>query len=528
MAGAYGISRGLSEGYKAFRQRQGEIEAEADRAANRHRAGVMAEREDEAYEYDMSRRPARERAEELGIKRSETAAKMEEANYNEFVKNTALRAEQNRLQLQTVKQQLKASGLQIDDAEISLRAKQGAEKYNNWTQEWLQGGDMQSLVDKFNSDEDDTNNIRTVTGDEQRGWKVIMDNGRTMEFADRDQVAIHLQSMADPNFHQTYLLQKESDKAALAKALQSAGQKTADTMSKEKTTWENMTRNQVKDYFTESIKESIVSLGSEGARDIAGDVRAVVDKIGASSQYSMVNSDVTRIANSLAKRMLVKEPAERKRMAEEYLDQLRESGAAIPEKDDENYDAILNRQMAEDYDRAYEAYERAVYSKFFQINADGSVAARDYSRIVDAANRADPQRQEKGDTITTDGLERPGSEKTPVTDTPPPDGDSGIPPRPEKDVMPVDRETTGATISLTGESLVKKKKQEYGWPTGAAARRRPTRAIKERITRDFDLAFGEMTKDQQGAWFREFGKHIDERRQELALATMKGEKLASK
>lgn len=401
----YGLFRGLNEAYGAYREREREIEDKNRRMFADEQARKEAARREEEYEYGISRRKSKEEAEDLALRTGRLQYKQAETTYNEFVANTADRAKKNKLDLQKAENEARRSGLMYDKAEIELKAAKSAEKYNQWTNDWLQGGTMEDVVKKFNSDDDDTNNIKTVTGNEEKGWHVVMENGREMHFKDRDAVAIHLQSMADKNFHQTYLLQVEAQKAALQKAIDTGAKKTADQTSKDKKQWEDMTRMQVKDYFTESIKESIVSLGSEGARDIAGDVRAVVDSIGASSGYGMVNSDVTRVANQMAKRMLVKEPAERRRMAEERLEAARKAGADIPEEGDQNYEEVLNRQMAKDYDRAYDQYKRAVYTKFASINADGTgVVWKDYSSPADASgiDRL-PQTEERSRA----GLERP-------------------------------------------------------------------------------------------------------------------------
>jgi len=437
---SYGLFRGLNEAYGSYREREREIEDKNRRMQQDEYQRKEQDRRDEEYKYGVSRRGAKEQAEGLALKTGELQYKQAETTYTEFVANTANRARKNKLDLDKAELEARRAGLMFDKTDIELRAAKGAEKYNQWTNEWLQGGTMEDIVKKFNSDDDDTNNIKSVTGNEEKGWDVTMENGRTLRFDDRDAVSIHLQSMGDPNFHQTYLLQMEAQKAALAKALDKAGKKSVDTLSKEKKQWEDMTRNQVKDYFTESIKESIVSLGSEGARDIAGDVRAVVDSIGASSEYGMVNSDVTRVANQMAKRMLVKEPAERRRMAEEKLEADRKAGAAIPEPDDEGYELILNRQMAKDYDQAYDQYKRAVYTKFASLNESGDgIVWKDYSQVADANMPGIDT--EQGEQRSTAGLERPG-ETTPTLAAADSEGDMTDPDRGPV-VFPPGEVTTG-------------------------------------------------------------------------------------
>lgn len=538
---SYSIARGLAEGYDAYRGRERDIEEknrriEGDelRAAAEGRAVAQEERAAEAADYGISRRGFNEETQQTQHEAAKLGLEQNTATFNEWKANTVSRNQKNKLELDTLRQQLKASGLTLDEAEIDLKAKQGAEKYNQWTNQWLQGEDIDTLVKKFNTDDDGSNDIHAATGDEASGWEVTFKNpdgspGRKMKFADRDQVAIHLQSMADPNFHQTYLLQMEAQKASTAAAVAKAATKTADTVSKEKTTWENMTRQQVKDYFTESIKESIVSLGSEGSRDMAGDVRAVVDSIGAGSQYGLINSDVTRIANQMAKTMLVKEPAERKAKASAFLEKQRDEGVTIPDEDSDEYANLLDRQMAADYDESYDIYKRAVYSKLFYANGDGSLGMVDPTKIADYARAADPGRDAAGDTITTAGLERT-PEAAEAQPAPVEVADAGLPPRTNRaeQVPPPDVAAQESTFVLTPESMVKSKRAEYGLKQGGA--RTPpkaSKAQKKRIGNDFDANFAGMSKQNQGAWFREFGRHLSNSQQARAKEAMTGTKLAA-
>ena len=125
----------------------------------------------------MSRRPFNEKTAdlqqqnaEMGLKRSTLGLQQETDTYKEWQANTLQRAEQNKLALDTAKQQLKAAGLTLNEAEIDLKAKKGAEKYNQWTNEWLQGESIETLTKKFNTDQDYSNNIHSTTGDEASGW----------------------------------------------------------------------------------------------------------------------------------------------------------------------------------------------------------------------------------------------------------------------------------------------------------------------------------------------------------------------
>ena len=549
-----GLYQGLNEAYGAYRGRQREIEDKKRREFRDEEAKKSSARQQEQYEYGITRRGAKEEAEQLALDTGKTQLDQTKGTYKEWVANTANRATKNKLDLDTAKQNFKTSGLVFDDAKISLTAKKGAEKYNKWTRDWLLGGSMEELVEKFNTDEDDTNNIKTVTGDAEKGWDVEFENGRKMPFADRDQVAIHIQSMADPNFHQTYLLQMEAQKASIAAAVAKLSKKDVDTLSKEKTTWENMTRNQVKDYFTESIKESIVSFGSEGSRDIAGDVRAVVDSVGSAGQYGLINSDVTRVANQLAKTMLVKEPADRKQKAEEYLEAQRETGAAIPEEGDDGYEVIIQRQMAEDYDRAYDQYKRVVYTKFFQMDQEGNVGMKDYSVIADAARQ--DGKGETGDTIPATGLERPGEDPTYSDEgeiAPIPEdtitksdgaasisaseGAIGLPPRSDPKIMagpdaaalessmkPALEQGLKATERNKAERIRKAEQKKWGSDRaksiGVKLMGNWKREDKAKIKKDFTNNFASLTLAEQEKWMAAFTRGLDKTTRKTALALM--------
>jgi hypothetical protein len=570
----YGIMRGLNEAYGSFRAREREYEDKSRRALVDERLLAEGERQEEEYQYGITQRGRQERAADVAIEGAELGLKQSKGTYNEWVANTANRATLNKQALEKAKLDLKASGLNLDDAEITLKAKKGAAKYNEWTRDWLQGGTMEDVIQKFNNDDDDTNNIKTVTGSEEKGWDVVMENGREIRFDDRDQVAIHLQSMADPNFHQTYLLQMESQKASLAAAIQKAGKKSVDQTSKDKNTWENMSVKQVDRYFTESIKESIVSLGSEGQRKLAGDVRAVVDSIGAASGYTMVNSDVVRVANSMAETMLVKDPGDRKRMAEEFLQSKRDAGESIPEEGDDGYEIIIERQMAEDYDRAYDQYKRAVYTKFFKQDKDGNLSARDYQQVADAARAADPDRDKAGDTITTAGLDRPGTpdklaEEGGSTSAPVMIEDTGIStsqaaasedvnivaptgldlsqrgsPQMGGDAFPNATKAEasyklGLENSLTAmrESNNKSKKEkaarQYGIDRGRLigvnSRADWKAADKAKIKDDYTRNFATMDNIEQKAWLKTFARGLDSATKKIArgIAEGRGRKLAS-
>jgi hypothetical protein len=549
---SYGLFRGLNEAYDSYRGRQRGIEDMNRRKMVDEMAQQRSDREQEEYQYGITRRGVREKAEELALGTGEMQLKQAQGTYSEWVANTASRATLNKLNLDKALQDFETSGLVYDQNKMTLDAKKGAEKYNKWTREWLQGGTMEDIVKKFNTDEDDTNNIQSVTGSEEKGWDVTFENGRTQRFEDRDQVAIHLQSMADPNFHQTYLLQVEAGKAALAKAIALQNKKSVDQTSKDKKTWEAVTLKQTDRYFAKTINEGIVDFGSEGSRRIAGDVRAVVDSVGAASAYGMINSDVTRVANSLAESMLVKSPAERKRMAEETLDAQREKGEAIPEEGDDGYDVILNRQMAEDYDRAYDQFKNIVYTKFFTQKEDGTLQMKSYQQVVDF-KRA-PESEPAGDTITAEGLERPGestltssepgaSTSAPVVGTESellaPSGESaaGLPTRGEQTSPD---EYTRAEIAavygtrgrLESEALSKKEKRVRDNATrvwgadrarqiGVQLKGRWKKADKEKIKQDFTKNFESLTLAEQKDWYTAFARGVDAATRKKANAIIK-------
>lgn len=508
---AYGLYQGLNEAYKSYRSRERDIEDERRRAfedelreeANQ-RARATESRAAETYQYGVSRRPIQEQAQELQLEQAQLSL-------DEWKQNAPLRAEQNQLALQQAQQELKLAGININNAEIANRAAKGAEKYRQWGREWMSGGTMEDLVKKFNSDDDDSNNVRNVRGNEKTGWEVEMENGERMFFADRDQVGIHIESHADPAFYQRYLLQMEAQKASLAEAVRKGSKKTADTVSKERQQWEQMTVKQVDRFFAKSISEGIIDFGTAGSRDMAGDVRATVDAIGMQTGYGVLNSDVTRVANQMAKTMLIKEPEEREMKAREFLETQREAGYDIPDEDSKEYQQMLDRRMAEDYDMLYDQYQRAVFDRFLQFGPEGEILMKNYGAFIG---------QQEPEGSGASAIPVP-TRDTPEPEAPvPPQGreNMGLQPRAEAaapvrqaEMAAIERIKEGMAASAEKRKTGKIKRQEQqefakqrAKEFGYRARGKQSVDDKRKIKADFDQNFATMSEREQEMWFNSF------------------------
>lgn len=540
----YGLWQGLNRGYDSFHQRNRDREDDARVAFEDEQARIRAERESEAHAYGLTRRANQERQDEQQVRANDQAYKagqigieQSQGTLDEWKKNTNLREETNLTNLNVLKQQLKNAGITYDSAKIELEAKQSAKKYHEWNNYWNSGGTVEGLIKRFNSDKDSDgnpikdNDILSVTGDEIKGWQVTFDNGQVIPFKNRGEVSSHIQSMGDQNFNQQLLLQREAQEAALAAAIAKSASTQSTLDSTARKNYEKQTDTNTQRYFTESIKEGLVSFGSEGSRDMAGDVRSVVDKIGLQGGHAnMINSDVSRVAVQLAKTWLVKEPSERKRRAEEYLDKRRKEGVDIPKKGDDGYQKRLDLQMEGDYMQDYEIYQKKVFNHFLQLGKDGEPIIRGYSHLVTEPEQTDDPNA--GNTITTEGLQRSSAESgasttnapgLPVKDTADVAASEDAYGIPDREEIPDDSIASQQVAALTGrnkeryEAREAKKldekqgndyKKEVALKLGFKPSRRLTANTKKKLRNYYKKSFKSLPLNEKKWWMRHFSKSL--------------------
>lgn len=517
-----GLFRGLNEAYQSFRDREADIRRERIEDEELQYQRDMREREQEDYEYGLSRRPIRERAEEAGVRMQEVGLEQAELNLDEWKKNTKYRADMNDMMFKKAKLDLDNAGIQYDLNKINQRAALGAEKYRGWKKQFMQGGTIKDLVDNFNSDDDDTNNIANVTGSAEEGWDVEFENGEVMTFADRMAVANHLELMADPQYHQTYMLNMLKARADLAAATAGTAEDNRQFMFKQQQEWDKNTYKSTDRLFGK-IKEGLVDFGEPGQAAVASAINAVVNEIGAANGYQLVHAAVVDDVARMAETQLDFDPASMRKAAEKLYDAMPETdfpGGEKPDKGDDGYESAIQNLMTRDALGQIRQFRQEIMPKYFMVNSQtGQLMTR--QNALSAGT--------DGNTITDLGLERPGTGDSGEMPAPEPAGpEPGMGTQPmQRDVMPVERETTGATITLTPSSMVAEKREEYGLEGKRGRRKKPTAAQKKRIAQDFDLTFGSLNPAQQKAWFKEFGKHLDSRRVALAKDKMGGTNVAS-
>jgi len=448
----YGLFEGLNEAYDQFRGRESEIERESDREAAREALVTEREREEERFTQEQTLFAQQQEAHKYGIKRRAFEEEVGDANLkgqksqnellNTQVKMTAdqyaewgtpeavaQRLETSALNLKALKESGELTKLNINDAKMTMKAKKGAEKYRKWKTEFMSNGDIDALVKNFNTDEDDANNIEDVSGNEDDGWKVTFENGQTATFADRNAVGIHLESMADPSFHQTYLLQNEAAKDALAKAIKKAAEKSPDTLSKDKKIWEDQTTKITDRLKGTIIKAGIVDFGEEGNKEIALLLGSIIDQVGAASQYSLLGKEVAVRANNIFNASTdLKPEAVRKRAIERY-----ESTPAdrFPDgkldEDDAGYEDHIKSLMYADITSQIAQFERDVKGHYFTQNPETGEAS------LKKQNYGVAEKQEGTIPVPVAG-ETPIAGETKVSDsvaptpkTPTPDSSVGTP-----------------------------------------------------------------------------------------------------
>lgn len=499
---SYGLYQGLNEAYDNFRQREREIEAKGDREAAREAEAVRAEREgilfeqgQEEYRYGVDQRPMQERATKTAVESAELDYKTSKQKYDEFMtpEAKAQRVKTAELELNALKNSETIAKLQIDDAQMRKRAAEGAEKYRKWKLKFMGDGDAEALKNAFNSDEDEANDIERIDGSEEEGWTVHFENLGTMKFADRNEVGIHLESMADPVFHQKYLLQNEAEKAALATAIAKHKDKSADTLSAEKKTWETQSQKITDRLYGKVVPEGFIDFGEEGNRKIAVMVGSIIDQVGGASKYNLHAKEVgLRVQTLLEASTDMKEEAVRRR-AEEKYDAIPAASfpkGVKPDKGDPGYEDFLKGLMYKDVSSQIAGLERRVMASYFKgdpNNPDGFSVRENPPAITESAEGAS--------TSAGDVLPKPD---LPAVDATQKTRDYA------SEWKPTEKEQRDM------DAMLKNRQQRYGIKTrkGTEKPKDVTAKQKKAITKDYQVSFYKMSPAMQKAWFDQFGPYL--------------------
>jgi hypothetical protein len=537
----YGLFQGLNEAYDQYRNRELEIEREEDRETERKALGRERERDEqlyeqqqEAYQYGLSKRPMQEELEELQLKGARRSEAQSQLEYNEFSSDEARaqRAATAKLNLEALKQDKTIRALQISDARMNEKAKKGAEKYRSWKEEFMTTGDIDKLVEEFNNDGDDSNNIAYggVTGNEKDGWNVTFENGQTQFFEDRNAVGIHLESMADPSFHQTYLLQMESQKASLAAAIEKAAKKTPDTLFKEKKEWEAQSTKITDRLKGTIIKSGIVDFGEDGNKEIAALLGSVMDQVGAASGYKLIAKEVGVRANNILNASTDLKPENvRKRAIEKYEslpeDRHIEINGQKFDDDDPRYEEAINRIMYADITSQIKQFERDVKNSYFSLDEESGEAVlkkQNYGVAQDEGTSIPvPEAPAPAEPARSSAVEAAASED--LVD--------------EKSV--VDPKFTGLNTPTQLKHLRKQKQKleyqqltkkqardfakEHASKLGFNYRGKFTVAIKKKIAKDYRDNFDSLSLKDKEAWLTHFARGLPAPTRKLAQASIDAE-----
>ncbi len=520
----YGLFQGLNEAYDSYRGRERDIEDKKRREfvdeqakTRAEREGVKFDRESEQYEYNVGLRTQTERATTLAIEGAERTATMDEQKLLEFMepKEIENRKIERTQRLETAKLNAKKAGLQFNDAQILHRANVGAEKYRQWKTEWMSGGTIEKLVQNFNNDRDengkliDSNDIKNVIGDETKGWLVEFENGETKTFKDRNAVAIHLENMADPTFHQEYLLGQLKIEADTAIAVSKAKALLKENMLPRQKQWDLQTDKAVKKLYATIFKEGFIEFGDEGAKQLQSIVASIADDIGAASEYKLVHSNVFERIGSLAMYMVDTDPESMRRKAEELYKARPPSEFADgvkPDEDAPEYDDIIKNMM-------YDATSLQMENLKVKVVNDLLMARKGGGFIV--------KKQEKpsGDTVTKEGLRRNTDET--LSDQVATSDDAGLPERTPETVVTEGKKQPFPTIEkpMPVTQFLANVVMNMGKQGSAFAESEPPTTAKEqklsqKARRKLEAAaekalntnYKDFTPEQKVKWLNDYGK----------------------
>lgn len=539
---SYGLFRGLNEAYNSYRDREREIEDKERRATEdvyrqeaAERAEQEATRERERYQYGVSRRAFEEKNQQIAQEASQLGLDQATDERKEWLNNKDFRVKTNKLNLQKLQQELKGAKVSYDMNKITLRAQKGAENYRAWKRQFMQGGTVEQLVQNFNSDKDPitgeknaANDIKNVVGDEKNGWEVEFENGRVERFRNRDEVAEHLEFMADPDFHQNYLLQERKYQNDLSIALAEESATTPEDMLPFKKDWNAQTIKNTDRLYGQLLKEGMISFGEAGAKDVAASVRSIVDDIGAGSKWrlDLSNSTVAAEVGRMAESMLDLDPqALDKRATDVYermsVEQLQElSGIELPDgkpdDDEPEYKDLMDHIKHRDVMQQVDQLRSSAYSAFFSYNPEngahqlrenaGSKGDGSPGNEIAAPTRTDPAAQATeiatGDARDSYGVQEPAK------------ADVGGRGRGTPGAAPAGVEKSDTTTDWVQE---KKKALAVG---GNPRSRKKTRKQEAAIRADFEKNWSSYDGRQKRAWLDEFGDKLTTTQKRLAEASL--------
>lgn len=498
---AYGLFQGLNEAYDAYRQRESEIAAEEQAAIDEERAAQLFEQQQEEYEYGVSQRPLEERARLAGVEAQEIAVKSARQQYDEMMTPAAI--EQRRrtaeLELEALEREGRQGLRQEEWDKIKDRAVKGAEKYRDWKQKFMRGQmSMEQLVQAFNTDDDESNNITNVTGDENTGWTVRYQDGQTQTFDDKYAVAIELESMADPSFHQQYLLQVKKDQAALDVAIAKAkGDTPADLLPFQKQ-WETNTFKAIDRLKGSIIKEGIVDFGTEGNRRIANQMSAIVNEIGAAARYQGVtNAEVVARLDSMMQSDTDLNPETVRQRAVELHDAMNDEQlvGGKAEEGTPEYDAQIARIMEADVQAQLNQLKTRMGSTYFAGDGAGGLTLKEQI--------GEPTPLESG-ASTSEGevIPEPGRANIDAAIT----DEAG-------QYVATDQESRDARL------MVDTRKQNYGVKLRRGKLAKPTAEQKRQLRNDYERNFYNMPPVQQRAWLEAFEQVLTPEERDRARRT---------
>lgn len=486
---AYGLFQGLNEAYDAYRQRESDIAAEEAAALEAERATQLYEQQQEEYEYGVSQRPMQERATAASVEAQEIAVKSARQQYDEMMRPEAIKQRQRTaaLELEALERENRQGLRQEEWDKIKDRAVKGAERYRDWKQKFMRGQmSMEQLVQAFNTDDDESNNITNVTGDENTGWTVRYQDGQTQTFDDKYDVAIELESMADPSFHQQYLLQVKKDQAALDVAIAKAKGETAEDLLPFQKQWETNTFKAIDRLKGSIIKEGIVDFGTEGNRRIANQMSAIVNEVGAAAQYQGVtNAEVVARLDSMMQADTDLNPETVRQRAVELYDQMTDE-QLVGGKADEGtpeYNAQIARIMEADVQAQLRQLKSRMNSAYFSGDGQGGLALKEQIGEPTPTESAEGASTSAGETIPEPGR---ANIDAAITD------EAG-------QYVATDQESRDARL------MIDTRKQNYGVKLRRGKVAKPTAEQKKQLKKDFDRNYYNMPPVQQRAWLEAFG-----------------------
>lgn len=495
----YGLYQGLNEAYDAYRGREAQIKADKAAETQALREEERYQREMEEAQYAKSRRGVQERAEDAQVTAAELGVKTAEQQYKEFMSPEAIaqRAETNRINLESLQRENRMGKTEEEWSKIKDKSIKGAEKYRGWKREFMRGKmSMEDLVEAFNSDDDDSNNIdpASVEGNEDTGWTVTYDDGQTQTFADKYAVAIELESLADPAFHQQYLLQVEKDKSDLLQAIEKNKGETREDLRKFRNDWEDNTRKSLDRLKGSIIKEGIVDFGTEGNKRIAAIMASVVNDVGQKAQYQgLSNAEVIDRMESMMNANADFKPENIRQRAEEIYEMLPDE---IPggknKKGTKEYDAQIQRLMEEDFRAQTAQLRNQMLGSYFRSDPDSDLG---YSIKPGYMNYGlQTPTSATGDASTSAGNLNPVPE----------DAREKVAEDYAESYVPTERD------QKTNKALVDDRMRRFGMKQRKSGTKpkEVTAKQKKAITNDFERTFFKLGGAQQKAWYDQFGSYL--------------------